>query len=159
VRRGCTRVGVATCYVELRRESIFRCRGAILAMLTIIIQKRPTEEDKSVAHSVMVWLVDPGEQAHQREAMRRTTTGRSQAPGAAAGVNEPPAFTRMVYGVYESLDEANKALSEISNKVRENEPLEITSGPEHANRIFLIPAHRVHYVVCDVVERPMDRMS
>jgi septal ring-binding cell division protein DamX len=30
----------------------------------------------------------------------------------------------MVYGVYESLDEAKKALSGISNKLRENEPLE-----------------------------------
>ena len=83
-----------------------------------------------MAYSVMVWLVDPGEQAHQSEAMQRTTTGRSQAPGAASGVNEPPAFTRMVYGVYESLDEAKKALSEISNKLRENEPLKITSGAE-----------------------------
>jgi hypothetical protein len=65
-----------------------------------------------------------------------------------------------VYGVYESLDEAKKALSEISNKLRENEPLEITSGAEHANRrIFLIPAYRVHYVVCDAVERPMDRRN
>ena len=58
----------------------------------------------AVAYSVMVWLVDPGEQAHQQQAMQRTTTGRAQAPGAASGVNEPPAFTRMVYGVYESLD-------------------------------------------------------
>jgi hypothetical protein len=33
-----------------------------------------------VAYSVMVWLVDPGEQAHQEQAMQRTTTGRSQAP-------------------------------------------------------------------------------
>jgi hypothetical protein len=65
----------------------------------------------------------------------------------------------MVYGVYERLDEAKKALSEISNKLRENEPLEITSGVEHANRIFLILAHRVHYVVCDDVERPRDRSS
>jgi hypothetical protein len=63
----------------------------------------------------------------------------------------------MLYGVYESLDEAKKALSEISNKLRENEPLEITSGAEHANRIFLIPAYRVHYVVCNEVERPRDR--
>jgi hypothetical protein len=63
----------------------------------------------------------------------------------------------MLYGVYESLDEAKDALSEISNKLRHNEPLEITSGQEHANRIFLIPAYRVHYVVCDDVERPMDR--
>jgi hypothetical protein len=64
-----------------------------------------------------------------------------------------------VYGVYESLDEVKKVLSEISNKLRGNEPLEITSGAEHANRIFLIPAYRVHYVVCDAVERPMDRRS
>jgi hypothetical protein len=112
-----------------------------------------------VAYSVMVWLVDPGEQAHHREAVQCTTTGRSQAPGAASGVNEPPAFTRMVYGVYESLDEAKQALAEISNKLQENEPLEITSGPEHANRIFLIPAYRVHYVVCAEVERPRDRSS
>jgi hypothetical protein len=119
-------------------------------------EERPAEEDKSVAYSVMVWLVDPGEQAHQEEAMQRTTTGRSQAPGAASGVNEPPAFTRMVYGVYESIDEAKKALSGISDKLRENEPLEITSGAEHANRIFLLPAHRVHYIVCSEVERPMD---
>ena len=112
-----------------------------------------------MAYSVMVWLVDPGEQAHQGEAMRRTTAGRSQAPGAASGVNEPPAFTRMVYGVYESPDEAKNALSEISKKLRENEPLEITSGAEHANRTFLIPAYRVHYVVCEEVKRPRDRRS
>jgi len=65
----------------------------------------------------------------------------------------------MVYGVYASQDEAKKVLSEISDKLRENEPLEITSGAEHANRIFLIPAYRVHYVVCEEVERPMDRRS
>jgi hypothetical protein len=128
-------------------------------MVTISHKNRPTEEDKSVAYSVMVWLVNPGEQAHQEEAMQRTTTGRSQAPGAASGVNEPPASTRMLYGVYETLDEAKKAISEISDKLRENEPLEITSGAEHANRIFLIPAYRVHYVVCTEVERPMDRRS
>ena len=131
-----------------------------LFLLWLVSQtKTPNRGEKSVAYSVMVWLVAPGEQAHQSEAMQRTTTGRSQAPGAASGVNEPPAFTRMVYGVYESLDEAKKALSEISDKLRENEPLEITSGAEHANRIVLIPAHRVHYIVCSEVERPMDRRS
>jgi hypothetical protein len=109
-----------------------------------------------MAYSVMVWLVDPGEQAHQEEAMQRTITGRANAPGAASGVNEPPAFTRIVYGVYESLEEAKKDLSEISRTLRDNEPLQITSGPEHANRIFLIPAYRVHYVVCDEVVRPID---
>ena len=42
-----------------------------------------------MAYSVMVWLVEPGEQAHQEEAMQRTTTGRANGPGAASGVNEP----------------------------------------------------------------------
>jgi hypothetical protein len=127
----------------------------ILAMVTVV--QPATGRIMSMAYSVMVWLVEPGEQAHQEEAMQRTTTGRANAPGAASGVNEPPAFTRMVYGVYESLEEARKALSEISNTLRENEPLQITSGDEPAIRIFLIPAYRVHYVVCDYVERPMDR--
>jgi hypothetical protein len=140
-------------------ENFSSARLQLFLLWLLSHTKTKTEEDKSVAYSVMVWLVDPGEQAHQREAMQRTTTGRSQAPGAASGVNEPPAFTRMVYGVYESLDEAKKALSEISKKLRENEPLEITSGVEHANRIFLIPAYRVHYVVCAEVERPMDERS
>jgi hypothetical protein len=64
-----------------------------------------------MTYSVMVWLVDPGEQAHQEEAMQRTTAGRARAPGAASGVNEPPAFTRMVYGVYESLEEGTRTTS------------------------------------------------
>jgi hypothetical protein len=123
----------------------------------VIVVRPATGEDERMAYSVMVWLVDPGEQAHQEGALQRTTTGRAKAPGAASGVNEPPAFTRMVYGVYESLDEAKGGLSEVSNALRENEPLQITSGPQHAGRIFLIPAHRVHYVVCDHVERPMDK--
>jgi hypothetical protein len=140
-------------------EEFSEVRRTVFLLWLLPHKKRATEEDKSVAYSVMVWLVDPGEQAHQEQAMQRTTTGRALASGAASGVNEPPAFTRMVYGVYESLDEAKNALSEISNKLRENEPLEITSAPEHANRIFLIPAYRVHYVVCADVERPMDRRS
>jgi hypothetical protein len=110
-----------------------------------------------VAYSIMVWLVDPGEQAHQAEAVERTTTGHDRAPGAASGVNEPPAFTRIVYGIYDSLEEAKEALSEISNTMRQNEPLQIVSSPEHANRIFLIPVYRVHYVVCAEVTRPKDR--
>jgi hypothetical protein len=129
-----------------------------LSLLRLLsYEKGTTKEDKSMAYSVMVWLVDPGEQAHQEQAMQRTTTGRAQAPGAASGVNEPPAFTRMVYGVYEDQEEADQALGDISVTLQQNAPLRITSGAEHANRTFLIPAHRVHYVVCEYVERPMDR--
>jgi hypothetical protein len=59
----------------------------------------------------------------------------------------------MVYGVYESQEDAENALAEISNNLQQNAPLRMRM---HGNRIFLVPADRVHYVVCDEVERPMD---
>jgi hypothetical protein len=109
-----------------------------------------------MAYSVMVWLVNPGEQAHEAEEVAISTVKREQAPGAATGVNMPPAFTRMIYGIYESQDAAEQALGDISNTLQQNAPLRVTSSPEHANRVFLIPAHRVHYVVCEEVQRPKD---
>lgn len=109
-----------------------------------------------MAYSVMVWLVNPGEQAYEAEEMARSSIGRERAPGAATGVNMGPALTRMVYGVYESQDEAEQALGDITVTLQQNAPLRVTSSPEHANRVFLIPADRVHYVVCDEVERPKD---
>ncbi len=106
-----------------------------------------------MAYSVMVWLVDPGKHPQQEEEQVRATAGRESAPGAATGVNIGYAIPRMVYGVYESQDDAEKALAEISNNLQQNAPLRMNM---HGNRIFLIPADRVHYVVCDEVQRPMD---
>jgi hypothetical protein len=71
----------------------------------------------------------------------------------AAGVNISPVFTRMLYGLYEGQEQAEQALEDISNTLAQNAPLWGTSSPEHANRVFLIPANRVHYVVCDEVTR------
>jgi hypothetical protein len=107
----------------------------------------------NMAYSVMVWLVNPGEQAHQEEELAQSAD-RVQNPGAASGVNEPPAFTRLVYGVYEDQQEAERALGEISDNLQQNQPLRVEM---HGNRIFLVPADRVHYVVCSEVVRPRDR--
>jgi len=107
-----------------------------------------------MAYSVMVWLVNPGVHPQQEEEQVRIVDGRESAPGAASGVNTGYAIPRIVYGVYESQDEANGGLSEISSHLQQNAPLRI---PQHGNREFLIPAGRVHYVVCDEVERPIDR--
>ena len=109
-----------------------------------------------MAYSVMIWLVNPGEQAYEAEEVAISTERRENAPGAATGVNMSPAFTRMVYGVYESHEQARQALEDISNTLQQNAPLWVTSSPEHANRVFLIPANRVHYVVRDAVARPRD---
>ena len=107
-----------------------------------------------MAYSVMVWLVNPGVHPQQEEEQIRITDGRESAPGAASGVNTGYAIPRIVYGVYENRDEADGALSEISTQLQQNAPLRI---PQHSNRVFLVPSERVHYIVCDEVERPMDR--
>ena len=107
-----------------------------------------------MAYSVMVWLVNPGVHPQQEDEQVRIVDGSESAPGAASGVNMGYAIPRIVYGVYESGQEADGALSEISSQLQQNAPLRIA---HHANREFLIPADRVHYVVCDEVERPMDK--
>ncbi len=106
-----------------------------------------------MAYSVMVWLVYPGEHPQQEEEEVRTSAGRESAPGASTGVNVGLAIPRMVYGVYESQDEAEQALAEISSNLQQNAPLRIDT---QSHRQFLIPAQRVHYVACEEVTRPMD---
>ena len=106
-----------------------------------------------MAYSVMVWLVNPGEYPQEELEEVRASAGRDDAPGAATGVNVGYPIPRLVYGVYESQDDAEKALAEISNNLQQNAPLRMDM---HGNRVFLVPADRVHYVVCDEVTRPMD---
>lgn len=107
-----------------------------------------------MAYSVMVWLVAPGEHPQQEKEEERATAGRDEAPGAATGANLGYALPRMRYGVYESQKEADSALSEISDSLQQNRPLRISS---QASRVWLLPADRVHYVVCEEVQRPKDR--
>jgi hypothetical protein len=56
--------------------------------------------------------------------------------------------------VYESQEEAEGALQEISDHLQQNRPLRISS---RASRVWLLPADRVHYVVCEEVTRPKDQ--
>ena len=100
---------------------------------------------------MMIWLVNPGEQAYEAEEVVIRTERRGHAPGVAPGVNISPAFTRTLYGLYEGQEQAEQALEDISNTLQQNAPLRVTSSPEHGNRVFVIPANRVHYVVCDEV--------
>jgi hypothetical protein len=121
---------------------------------TICFWQRIKDRRASVAYSVMVWLVNPGVHPQQEEEEVRLADGAESVPGAASGENVGYPIPRMVYGVYETQDEAEQALGEISNTLQQNAPLRISS---QASRIWLIPADRVHYVVCSEVERPMDR--
>ena len=105
-----------------------------------------------MAYSVMVWLVNPGEYP-QQELEEVRAADPEMASGAATASNIGYALPRMVYGVYESQEEAEQALYKISNSLQGNEPLRISA---QSNRVWLIPAERVHYVVCEEVERPKD---
>ena len=105
-----------------------------------------------MAYSVMVWLVNPGEYPQQELEEDRAADSEG-ASGASTGANIGNALPRMVYGVYESQEEAEQALYKISNNLRGNEPLRISA---QSSRIWLVPADRVHYVVCEEVQRPKD---
>lgn len=104
-------------------------------------------------YSVMIWLVAPdgggrnGENGPGGEADRRRT------PGAASGFTAPPPGTHLSFGLFESEVEVEDALTVIAESLRQNAPLRVS----HGNRTFLVPAQRVHYVVCDEVTRPKDR--
>ena len=106
-----------------------------------------------MAYSVMIWLVNPGSHPQQDEEEVRIADASETVPGAHTGANIGHALPRMVYGVYESQNEAEGALKEISNNLQQNTPLRIDA---HSHRLFLIPADRVHYVVCEEVTRPKD---
>lgn len=105
-----------------------------------------------MAYSVMVWLVNPGEYP-QQELEETRAADPQQASGAATGSNIGHALPRMVYGVYESQQEAQSALHQVSSALQQNAPLRISA---QAGRVWLVPAGRVHYVVCEEVERPGD---
>lgn len=107
-----------------------------------------------MAYSVIVWLVDPGKHPQQDMEEERASTGRDQAPGAHTGSTIGYSLPRMRYGVYETQQDAEGALMEISDSLQQNRPLRITS---QASRQWLLPADRVHYVVCEEVTRPKDQ--
>lgn len=106
-------------------------------------------------YSVMIWLVHPELDAPDREAGGEGGDRRNQTrpPGAATGFTAPPPVTRLSYGLFESEVEVEDALTVIAETLRQNAPLRVS----HGNRTFLVPAQRVHYVVCDEVTRPKDR--
>lgn len=106
-------------------------------------------------YSIIVWLVNASHETQQDEERLHTATiNRSESPGAASGVNVPPVFNRLVYGLYEDQEDADAALSSIATSLQQNAPLQITV---RGDQKFLVPASRVHYVVCAEVVRPKDQ--
>lgn len=107
-----------------------------------------------MAYTIMLWLVNPGEQIFEDDALELTQgMERDLLPGAMSGVTEPPAATRLVYGVFDTDAPARAELERIGESLAANRPLVITQRSGHT---FLVPARRVHYAVMAEVIRPKD---
>lgn len=104
-------------------------------------------------YSIMLWLVNPGDQTEQAEALQMLDRHRAAFPGAHAGINEPPALGRLSYGLFDTTHEAQQALDTIAKQLSKNQPLRIAFNN---GRTFLVPAQRVHYAVLCPIERPID---
>ena len=103
-----------------------------------------------MSFTVMLWLVNPGEQFHEGDAVAHSSSeARPVHPGAKSGVNEPPAFTRLVYGAFDRVEDAEAALEEIDRCLTESRPVRVET---RNGRVFLVPAARIHYVVMDPSE-------
>lgn len=99
-------------------------------------------------YSVMIWLVDAenGDDAGEGAAARFGNEGQ-------AGVTAPPRFSHLAYGMYDDRRELREALTRLTNELGEKGVVRV----DHGSRTFLIPASRVHYVVSQEIERPVDR--
>lgn len=97
-------------------------------------------------HSVMIWLVDDEESDSGERGSGYENEGQ-------AGVTAPPRFSHLAYGMYETRRELREALSRLTNDLGHKGVVRV----EHGSRTFLVPASRVHYVVAEEVERPVDR--
>lgn len=104
-----------------------------------------------MSYTVMLWLVNPGEQFREGDAVAHSSgEARERHPGAKSGVNEPPAFTRLVYGAFDRAEDAEAVLEQIERCLTESRPLRLEMP---TGRVFLIPAARVHYAVMDRLEQ------
>lgn len=107
-----------------------------------------------MSYTIMLWLVNPGSQNFETEAIEHTAgQERTLHPGAISGVTVPPARTRLVYGVYENEQDAASVLDEIQVLLGDGRALRLRHTQGHE---FLIPAAQVHYAVMAHVQQPFE---
>ena len=104
-------------------------------------------------YTVIVWLTNAIDMTREVEDTLRSLDEDNRPAGGNSGVTIPPLLNRFQYGLYDSQDEAENALQEISTQLEENTPLRIA---QRSGEVFVVPAASVHYVVCAEVSRPKD---
>jgi hypothetical protein len=92
--------------------------------------------------SVLVWLHEPPNDGELAEKVRQVRLGGEQSRSHRTRVFNPPALQRVHYGHYPSRDDAEAALIQLGEQLKQNEPIMIR-GESHG---YLIPAHSVNYL-------------
>ena len=98
------------------------------------------------AYSIVLWLNVPGPQAREEQEVEYLSE-RSEKPGAQSHVFNAPAATRLIYGAYETHDEAASALNELEAHLARDQAVRIGDEKDERGALYLIPAKSVYYAV------------
>jgi len=124
-------------------------------MLQQHVRSRLREQgEMCMPYTTIVWLTNAANINFEDEHELRQVNESHPGSGANTGVTIPPLLNRFLYGLYDTQEEAQGALQEITSNLQQNAPLQIT---QRSGEVFLVPASRIHYVVCAEVSRPKDQ--
>ena len=98
------------------------------------------------AYSVILWLNAPGPQARESEE-NEYLSERAETPGAQTHVFNAPAATRLVYGSYETHDEAASALTDLESQLARDQAVRVGDETGARGALYLVPAKSIYYVV------------
>lgn len=105
------------------------------------------------AYSIVLWLNVPGPQAREGEEAEYLSQGEAGTDSSAQKVQSrthvfnAPAATRLVYGSYETHDEATKALNDLESQLARDQAVHVGDKNDPHATVYLIPASSIYYAV------------
>ena len=104
------------------------------------------------AYSIVLWLNVPGPQARQEEETEYLGEQGEKPVHSRTHVFNAPAATRLVYGAYETHDEAKGALTDLESQLARDQAVHVGDKNDERATVYLIPAKSVYYAVLAATE-------
>ena len=105
------------------------------------------------AYSIVLWLNVPGPQARQEEEAEYLSEQGEKPVHSRTHVFNAPAATRLVYGAYETHDEAKGALTDLESQLARDQAVHVGDKNDERATVYLIPAKSVYYAVLAATEQ------